>query len=168
MILLTLGTYPLQFNRLISWIDDIVKEEIIEEKFFAQIGYSNFIPSNMEWIKMLPKEDFDSLLKNATGIISHAGMGNITMAINDNKPLIVIPRLVRYKEHVSDHQLATAKKFEQENYILAAYSKNQLKEKLLMFKNFIPRKRYATPQKVSNRIKEFIRTELRNADLITS
>jgi len=156
MIFLTLGSYPLPFDRIINWIDILIEESEFEEEIFAQIGYSNYIPINMKWIKMLPKDEFDVIFSQASGIISHAGMGNINMALKYQKPLVVVPRMVKYNEHVSDHQVATAKKFEQLNHVLAAYSIADLKDRLFQFKDFIPSKRITTPQDVSNRIKIFL------------
>ncbi|BBO81298.1 hypothetical protein DSCO28_18640 [Desulfosarcina ovata subsp. sediminis] len=158
MILLTLGSYPLPFDRLASWVDEIAKENLLKEEIFAQIGYSNYIPKNLSWKKMIAKDEFDKLVTQCSGIISHAGMGNITLAINIQKPLIVVPRLVEFGEHVSDHQVATAKKFEEQRHVLAAYTKEELKGKLMCFKSFLPEQRYATPQKIACKINEYLKT----------
>ena len=38
-------------------------------------------------------------------------MGSIITAIDNNKPIVIMPRLHKYGEHRNDHQLATAHKF---------------------------------------------------------
>jgi len=152
MIFLTVGTYPIPFDRLVKAVDTIVMERLIEEKIFAQIGLCEYRPQNIEYVEILEKGDFDSYFRKAAGIISHAGIGTITMALDYNKPMLVMPRRKHLKEHVNDHQFATARKFEELGHILVAYTEEQLPEKLKQLKSFIPRKRKANPGAVADRI----------------
>jgi len=156
MIFLTVGTYPLPFDRLIVAIDLAIKEGLIEEEVVAQTGVSNYVPKNMEYTNILEKEAFDCFFRRASGIISHAGMGTITMALDNKKPLLVMPRMKRYKEHVNNHQVATAKKFEELGHILAVYDIKDLPDGIRKVKNFVPRKRKASPHAVANRIRCFL------------
>jgi UDP-N-acetylglucosamine transferase subunit ALG13 len=158
MIFLTVGTYPLQFNRLIMAIDIIIKQGLIEEEVFAQIGSCTYRPRNMEYVEMLPKESFDSCFRKASGIISHAGIGTITMALDCEKPLLAVPRMKRFREHVNNHQVATARKFEQQGHILAAYNEEELPSKLQQLKTFIPRRRENQAQAVADRIAIFLQS----------
>jgi UDP-N-acetylglucosamine transferase subunit ALG13 len=156
MIFLTVGTYPLPFDRLIAAIDLAIKDGLIEEEVVAQTGISNYVLKNMEYTKILEKELFDSFFKKASGIISHAGMGTITMALDNKKPLLVMPRRKHFKEHVNDHQIATARKFEELGHILVAYEAEELPEKIEQMKSFVPRKREAQPHVVAERIERFL------------
>lgn len=109
MIFLTVGTlFP--FDRLVRAIDAAVGEGLIEDEIFAQVGENSYKPRNFESLPSLKKDLFDKYFTEASFIISHAGMGTITMALSHNKPLLVMPRLKHYKEHVNDHQVATARK----------------------------------------------------------
>jgi len=156
MIFLTVGTYPLPFDRLVKAIDAAIKERLIEEEIFAQIGRCSYKPQNMEYVQMLEKEAFDSYFQKASSIISHAGIGTITMALDNEKPLLVMPRLKKYGEVVNDHQVMTAKRFEELGHILVAYTEEQLPDKLKQLKSFVPRKRKANPDAVANRIRQFL------------
>lgn len=67
-----------------------------------------------------------------------------------------MPRLKRYKEHVNNHQVATAKKFEELGHILVAYSEEELPEKLQQLKSFVPKPRENEAKKVVARISKFL------------
>jgi len=156
MIFLTVGTYPLPFDRLVKAIDAAIKERLIEEEIFAQIGRCGYKPQNMEYVQMLEKEAFDSYFQKASSIISHAGIGTITMALDNEKPILVMPRLKKYGEVVNDHQVMTARRFEELGHILVAYTEEQLPDKLKQLKSFVPHKRKANPDAVANRIRQFL------------
>jgi UDP-N-acetylglucosamine transferase subunit ALG13 len=156
MIFLTLGTYPLPFDRLVSIVDEIVKRKVIEDEIFAQIGYSTYIPKHMKYEKLMEKERFDSVLSSASALIGHAGMGSISMALNCRKSLLVMPRLKQYGEHVNDHQVSTARKFEELGHILAAYDEKELVEKIKLLKTFVPKPRIPNRQGVIDRISRFL------------
>ncbi len=160
MIFLTVGTYPIPFDRLIKAIDIAVGDGMIEENIFAQIGVCNYKPQNMKYVSMLEKGDYDLYLQEASSVISHAGIGTITIALDYNKPILVMPRMKRLKEHVNDHQVATARKFESLGHVLAVYKTEDLLKKIKHLKTFMPRKRSAQPQAVADRITKFL-NELR-------
>ncbi|KPL20675.1 MAG: hypothetical protein AMJ75_11410 [Phycisphaerae bacterium SM1_79] len=162
MIFLTVGTYPLQFDRLVKAIDTEVTNGPIEEEVFAQIGFCTYRPQNMEYVEMLPKESFDRYFREASGIISHAGIGTIKMALDSNKPLLTMPRQKKYGEVVNNHQVATARRFEELGHILVAYDVQDLPDGIKKLKDFVPRKRVANPEAVSDRIRRFLE-ELRES-----
>ena len=157
MIFLTVGTL-LPFDRLVKAIDDNVAEGIIQQPVFGQIGETSFKPKYMEYTQMLTKNLFDEKVSTADYIISHAGIGSIVMALEHGKPLLVMPRMKRFKEHVNDHQMATAQRFEQLGHILAAYSVEELPAKLQQLKTFVPKIRENQAQAVANRIAKFLQS----------
>ncbi len=155
MIFLTVGTqFP--FDRLVKAVDDAFDEGVISEEIFAQIGETSYKPHNFESVVSLEKKVFDKHLKKASGIISHAGVGTITIALNNEKPLLVMPRLKKYGEVVNDHQLAIARKFEEFGHILVAYQEEGLAKKIEQLKSFIPRQRKSNAKAVAARISEFL------------
>jgi len=156
MIFLTVGTlFP--FDRLVKAVDSGIGEGMVEEEVFAQIGRNGYEPKNMEYVESLDKKAFDEKVKKAVGLISHAGMGSIAMALDHNKPLLVMPRLKMYGEHVNDHQVGTAKKFEELGHILVAYTKEELPDKLQMLKHFVPKKRETQVEAVAERISDYLK-----------
>ena len=156
MIFLTVGTlFP--FDRLVRAVDSAVGKGLIKDEVFAQIGCDSFKPKNMGYVELLDKNTFDKKVNKATHLISHAGIGTITMALDFNKPILVMPRRKHLKEHVNDHQVATARKFEELGHVLVAYKTEELLERIEHLRNFIPSKRKAQPEAVAERIANFLR-----------
>jgi len=155
MIFLTVGTqFP--FDRFVRAVDNIFDQGLIDEEIFAQIGETSYKPRNFESVVSLEKKVFDERFKRASSVISHAGVGTITVALKNHKPLLVMPRMKRYKEHVNDHQVATAKKFEELGHILAVYDVKDLPNGIRKLKDFIPRERKASPDAIADRIRRFL------------
>ena len=152
---LTVGTqFP--FDRLVKAVDEAIDSERLDEEVHAQIGDSSYRPRNFEAVSHMDKRLFDEHMHEASCIIGHAGMGTITMALDANKPLLVMPRLKKYGEVVNDHQLAIARKFEQLGHLLVAYDEEQLSEKMKALKSFVPQKRRANCEAVVARISDFL------------
>jgi UDP-N-acetylglucosamine transferase subunit ALG13 len=159
MIFLTVGTqFP--FDRLVRTVDRAVGSHSFNDNVFAQIGKSKYIPQNMMYAEILDANSFDSKIKQADFLISHAGIGSITTALRMNKPLLVMPRLRKFREHVNDHQVATARKFEELGHILVAYCVEELPETLQELKSFVPKPRKNQVEAVTERIAQFL-NELR-------
>ncbi|MHC4540948.1 MAG: glycosyltransferase [Planctomycetota bacterium] len=155
MIFLTVGTqFP--FDRLVKAVDKAVESEKLNDEILAQIGNSPYRPRNFQAVSYMDKELFDEHVHNASGIISHAGMGNITVALSNNKPLLVMPRLRQFDEVVNDHQLAIAKKFERLGHLLAAYSEDDMPERIKALRHFVPTKRETHVEAVAERISSFL------------
>ncbi|NQT01991.1 MAG: glycosyl transferase family 28 [Planctomycetes bacterium] len=155
MIFLTVGTqFP--FDRLVGGVDQAFDGGLIDEEIIAQIGESSYKPHNFDSVASLDKNLFDKRLKEASGVISHAGMGTITMALDNNKPLLVMPRLAKYGEVVNDHQTAIARRFSELGHILVAYDAKDLPAGIRNLKSFIPRERKVNPEAVVDRIRRFL------------
>jgi UDP-N-acetylglucosamine transferase subunit ALG13 len=156
MILLTVGTqFP--FDRLVKAVDEAVGQIGLDEKILAQVGTDAYHPRNFEAVPWLEKVVFDKYFHEASSIISHAGMGTITMALESRKPLLVMPRLREHGEVVNDHQLAIARKFEQFGYFLVAYEAEELSAKIKKLKSFVPRQREPQTKIVAERISRFLK-----------
>lgn len=96
----------------------MISQGRLKETVFAQIGYSDYRPQNYEFIDFLPKDKFEEKIEECSLLITHSGVSSIISGLNKNKPIIVYPRLKKYKEHVDDHQLEIAKSFADLNYVL--------------------------------------------------
>ena len=155
MIFLTVGTqFP--FDRLVKAVDETVSKNGLDEQIFAQVGTTTYRPRNFEAVSSLEKTKFDKHFNEADSIISHAGMGTITMALERKKPLLVMPRLRKYGEVVNDHQLVIARKFEQLGYLLVAYEAEDLPAKVGKLKSFVPQNRQPQAKIVADRISAFL------------
>ena len=156
MIFLTVGTCPQQFDRLVQAIDMAVRDGLVSDDIFAQTGACNYQPMHMKFADMLEKSEFDAIFKDADSIIGHAGMGTISMALDQDKPILVAARMSRYKEHVNDHQVSTANMFEKLGHVLVAHKMDELPQKINELSTFIPAKRKATPHLVADKIAEYL------------
>lgn len=104
MILLTVGT-QLPFDRLVRAVDELAPS--LSQRVFAQIGAGRYSPKNMESTQSIPAAKFSHMVKEATLIISHAGIGSVLTARRFQKPIVLYPRRAAYGEHRNDHQMAT-------------------------------------------------------------
>ena len=155
MIFLTVGTqFP--FDRLVRAVDEAMDQGGLDEEVFAQVADSVYRPRNFEAVPYLEKDVFDKHMREASCVISHAGMGAITTALDNRKPLLVMPRLKRYREVVNDHQVAIAQKFERLGHLLVAYREDDVSEKIKALRHFVPVERDKSATAVVQRISEFI------------
>lgn len=155
MIFLTVGTqFP--FDRLVKAIDDLCGEGLISEEVFGQIGRSTCTPRHFPSVASLEKRVYDARFRQASAVISHAGMGVITMALDQGKPLLVMPRQKKYNEVVNDHQGPLAAEFETLGHILVARDETQLRRKVTQLRTFVPRLRQAQPEAVARKIRHFL------------
>ncbi len=111
MIFITLGSQKFQFNRLIKAVDEQVMEGKINDRVFAQIGASDYIPKSFEYKSFLDRDQFAHIMDQADIVITHGGTGAIIGAIKKGKKVIAVPRLAEYGEHVDDHQLQLIRQF---------------------------------------------------------
>lgn len=140
MILVTLGTQDKQFVRLL----DIVQEQIdlgnIKDKVIVQAGCTKYESKDMEIFSLIDRDKFGDLIKQCDILITHGGVGSIITGLNNNKKVIVVPRLAKYKEHINDHQMQITYNFSKEGYILPLYENDDLGMVLKNIKKFKPMK----------------------------
>lgn len=111
MIFITVGSQKFQFNRLLKAIDELVAKGKINDRFFAQTGYSDYTPLRYEYKQFLDHDEYDEVESEADIIITHGGTGTIVGAVKKGKKVIAVPRLKEYGEHVDDHQLQLIAQF---------------------------------------------------------
>lgn len=110
---------------MLKEIDILVKEKIIKDDVFAQIGYSDYLPQNYQYKKFLNRDEFAEMEGKADVVITHGGTGAIIGAVKKGKKVIAFPRLAMYGEHVDDHQIQLIEQF---NEMKLIYSCNDVQE----------------------------------------
>lgn len=105
MIFVTVGTHEQQFNRLISAIDSLAKDGVVQDSIFVQTGYSDYEPTSCAWTKFVPALEMKERMANADVVITHGGPSSFIEAMSVGKAPVVVPRRVEYGEHVNNHQL---------------------------------------------------------------
>ena len=156
MILVTVGSQKFQFNRLLKKIDELIDEGIITGKVFAQIGVSNYIPKNYEYIDFMSQDEFSNKMNECDMVITHAGTGAIVNAVKKEKKVIAVARLAKYGEHVDDHQTQLIKEFEELNFIEPVYEIDDLEKAIKESKNKDYNKYISNTNTIINSIKDFI------------
>lgn len=109
MIFVTVGTHEQQFNRLIEYVDILVKKNDINEDVFIQTGFSTYEPKHCNWSKILPYQEMIRRVKEARIVITHGGPSSFIAPLQIGKVPIVVPRKKEFDEHINDHQLEFAK-----------------------------------------------------------
>lgn len=111
MIFITVGSQKFQFNRLLKEMDELSQKKKIEDCVFAQLGYSDYIPKNYDYVNFLDRNNFIEKIEQCDILITHGGTGAIMSGLKAGKKVIAIARLSDYGEHVDDHQLQILEEF---------------------------------------------------------
>lgn len=127
MILVVTGT-QLPFDRLIKMLDEIAPQ--LDEEIAAQVNGTGYLPQHVNTIDLLPPDEFDRLFSSARLIVAHAGIGTIITAMQQQKPIIIFPRIAALGEHRNEHQLATATKMKEAGWVYVATNKEELQSLL--------------------------------------
>ena len=149
--------YP--FDRLIKALDEIRRRGLITDPIFAQIGRGQYRPQHMEWARILPRDEWETKIRECSAMIGHAGVGTLLGAIAHRKPLLVVPRRRCFGEHVNDHQVQTARKFASRRLVLAAFSVDQIVPTLEQLADFRPAVRPRQPVQLIERLQKFLKNQ---------
>lgn len=123
MIFVTVGM-QLPFDRLIKAMDKLAPKLGCE--IFAQIGRTDYVPSNMHWVDVLDASEFEAKVSRADVVVSHAGIGSILAAQRNSKPLVILPRRASLLEHRNDHQMATINAIQDRRGIFSIQEESEL------------------------------------------
>ena len=115
MILVLCGTQKQDFSRMIKLVEQVAdREEVI-----VQAGHNQYESNKMQIFGFVSNEEIQMLYEKADLIVTHAGAGSMLQAIKNHKKIIAVPRLKEYGEHVNNHQIELAKKFEDLGYLIS-------------------------------------------------
>jgi len=119
---------PGGFERLVKEIDRIAGG--IDEEVIMQIGGTKYIPRNSKYFGFATEKEMKELYRQARVVVGHGGAGTIMDVLQEGKPLVVLPRLKKYGEHIDDHQLLLIKELEKDGRVTAVYDVEKLGEAL--------------------------------------
>ena len=145
MILVMLGTQNNDFHRLLEEIEKNIDNGNINEEVVVQAGFTKYKSDKMKIFSLTSKENLEELVKQADLIITHAGVGSIEMSLEQNKKVIAVPRLKKYREHVNDHQKNIEQKLNEKGCLIGIDDVSKLGIALKKVKKFIPKK-YEKPK----------------------
>ena len=127
MIFVTIGMHTKGFDRLAKKMDEIAGS--IDEDVIIQTGGTSFKPQNAKWFDFTTEEEIKVLCRKASVVVTHAAM-SILNAWEQEKPVVVVPRLKVYNEAIDNHQLDFARELEKEGRVVAIYDVNMLEDAL--------------------------------------
>jgi len=125
------------FERLLKKMDEVAST--LNEEVVMQIGHTSFRPQKAKWFDFTTEAGIKEWCQKARVVVTQPAM-SILDAQEQNKPVIVVPRLKEYDEVVDDHQLDFARHLEKEGKVIAIYDVDKLEETL--------RKTYSQPVKL--------------------
>jgi len=156
MIFVILGTWRMPFTRPLKEIESLIISGVIKEKVIVQAGVTDFESSHMDVVPFFGKDEFDKIYAESSFIITHAGEGSIILGLKHNKKVISIARLVKYNEHIDDHQLDILNVFSSKNYLVAWEDGEKLEDVLKKLESFEPVPYPFSEDKISEAIIAFL------------
>lgn len=157
MIFVTVGSERFPFDRLVAAVEQAVKQGDIREEVFAQIGACRFEPTLFKWKRFIDFDEQTELFRRADIVISHAGEGSVLLASYLGKMPIFFPRQASFGEHVDDHQVEFVRKLESRGRILAAYSEQELLERVKNYKTLLARREICKEDDSRRRLVQYLR-----------
>ena len=124
MIFVSVGMHHQGFDRLIRAMDTLAPS--LGEPVVMQIGASSYRPRNARYFRFASSEEVEALARDARVVVTHCGVGSILTAIRHGVPIVVVPRLRRFAEHVDDHQLEVARVLSESDQVAAVYDMESL------------------------------------------
>lgn len=115
------------FDRLLQKMDEIAGT--FNEEVVMQIGHTSFRPQKAKWFDFTTEAGIREWCRQARVVVTQPAM-SILDAQEQDKPVIVVPRLKRYDEVIDNHQLDFAGRLEKEGKVIAVYDVDKLEETL--------------------------------------
>ncbi len=156
MILVLLGTFPIEFPRPLKEIDRLCRSGVIHEEVIVQNGHTAFSSPKLVLRPFIPPDELQGLYDRARLVISHAGTGSLVTGIKRGKKVIAIPRLQKLGEVVDDHQLEILQEFVQMGYVLPWHEDDRLEDLLRTVEDFVPQPYFSKKQHIINYLREYI------------
>lgn len=136
LIFVTLGTQKFQMNRLVKAVDDLAGSGVIKEEFLIQSGASTYKPKYCNYIAYMDSEEYADNIRKCSLLVTHAGVGTIITGIKADKPVVVVPRLAKFGEHVDDHQTQIAEAFSEKGSVLYCHDIEKLADYIEKARSF--------------------------------
>lgn len=103
-----LGTQKFPFGRLIMALNDLVDNGVYAPDEIVMQSAMYPVEPKFNHVGLIPVEEFNHYIQEAEVVITHSGVNSIISSMQLGKPLVVVPRLYEYGEHVDNHQVEIA------------------------------------------------------------
>lgn len=156
MIFVVLGTQDKPFERLVRAVDAAVAEGIIQDRVVIQAGKTKYESERLEIREIIPIDEFNQLIRDATAVICHAGYGILSTALEYGKKVICAARLAEYGEHQNNHQCDILDYYEKKGYVIALRDFSKFNAVYRSLASFTPKKYSVSFEKLQNFLSEWI------------
>ena len=127
-IFVPLGTQKFPFNRLIEALNGLVEKGLYKPEEIVMQSSLYEVEPKFTHYELIPAAQFDELIDKAQLVITHSGVNSIISCMKRKKPLIIVPRLKKYGEHVDDHQVEIAELMKQKFDVVVVEDLSKLEE----------------------------------------
>lgn len=142
------------FDRLVKKVDELAGE--MNEKFVIQTGNTKYLPKNAKYFKFKPYDQIKEIIKDSKIVICQGAM-TILDSLMLGTPVITVPRLKQYGEHINDHQLIFAEKLEKKGLSNLIKDENELKKQISNLEQ-LNTKEIIINQNLIKRLKDYVNT----------
>ena len=133
MILVVVGLHSQGFERLVKKMDELAA--MINDEVIIQLGHTKYTPKYAKNFRFTDNKGIEELYKKADIVVTHGGVGSIMNALIYEKPVIAVPRLLKYGEHKNDHQTDIVDFFSKLGLLTAVYDINELEKSIWFIKS---------------------------------
>lgn len=116
-VVVTLGTMPFGFRRLVTRIAELLDGEC---EILWQTGATDVRDLGIAGVEVLPAHELGEAMRDADLVISHAGVGSALSALEAGHCPVLVPRARAHREHVDDHQELVGQELEQRGLAVCA------------------------------------------------
>lgn len=123
-----LGTQKFPFNRLIEALNGLVDKGLYKPGEIVMQSSIYEVKPKFTHYELIPAAQFDELIDKAELVITHSGVNSIISCMKRKKPLIIVPRLKKYGEHVDNHQVEIAELMKQKFDVVVVEDLSKLED----------------------------------------
>ena len=159
-ILCLTGTNPYSFERLVSYVDQVLASKY---NVVIQLGNTKYKPHYAEFFDFCKKPKVIELIDKSDIIITQGGYGSMTDVLTREKKLIAVPRQKELNES-QDDQTELVDYYASKNFLVSCYEIEKLESLVIQLnKNQIVLKPFKPES--DKKVKDFIEIFLNNLKL---
>lgn len=119
----------LPFDRFTQAVDEWARDNPAED-VFIQIGEGRYEPKYAPFRRIVSLSDYRERLRTCDLFVAHVGMGSILQALEAETQMLLMPRDIALGEHTTDHQVHTAKRFQNREGMKIVETTGELKSEM--------------------------------------
>ena len=132
-----LGTQKFPFNRLIKALNALVEKGVFKPEEIVMQSSLYEVEPKFTHYELIPASKFEELIEKAELVITHSGVNSIISCMKRKKPLVIVPRLKQYGEHVDNHQVEIAQLMKQKFDVIVVEDMKDLEGAIKEAKNHV-------------------------------